>query len=119
MGTAEQQSLITEDKYITPLVQILEEVTPKTQNDPPKPKDMSKSVSDTLDILFPEQKHQEKALQKARETLGELAESFTTDQLKDSLTEIQYLVDSWLDDFERQTFGGLTLKELLHEKGSL
>ena len=51
--------------------------------------------------------------------MGVVANELTADQLKGVITEIQYLVDSWLDDYERNVFDGLTLKELLHEKGTI
>lgn len=117
--TAEQQLLITEDKIITPLVQVLEEVTPRPTTEPFQPKTVSPSIKDSLDILFPEQQYEEKRIQKAREILGKLTEEFTDSQLRDVVAEIQFLADSWLDDFERKTYGGLTLKELLHERGGL
>lgn len=114
---AEQQLLLPEERYITPLNEILNDVTPKPDQAPLKPQSDHKSLKESLDILFPEQQHKEKRIQRAKEILGTLAQKFTDSQLRDVVTEIQFLADSWLDDFERKTFGGLTLKELLHEKG--
>ncbi|MBI3485655.1 hypothetical protein HY025_01780 [Candidatus Daviesbacteria bacterium] len=119
MQTPEQQPLITEAQFIPPLIEILEEVTPKSINIQPQIQETSKSLKESLDNLFPEQKYEEKNLQRTKEILGELANDFSSEQLKDAITEVQYLAESWLDDFEREVFGGLTLKELLHEKGGL
>lgn len=77
------------------------------------------SVSETLDLMFPEQKRQDRDLAKAKEALGELASEFTDAQIREIVTDIDYLVTSWLDDFERSIFDGQTLRELLHEKGGL
>ncbi len=100
-----------------PLIEVLEEATPKSPNFKPSTYQVSDSLKKSLDELFPEQQYDEKDIQKAKEILGSLVLEFTPQQLKDTVTEIQYLTESWLDDFERQIFGGLTLQELLHEKG--
>lgn len=77
----------------------------------------SEKVTKILDQLFPEQEYEEKQIKRTKEILGGKAQVLTNDQLRDITSEVQYLVSIWLDDFERQTFKGLTLKELLHEKG--
>lgn len=77
------------------------------------------SIKQTLDEIFPEQKYEDKNIQTAKELMGELANEFSREQIRDIISEIHYLTDSWLDDFERIVFGGLTLKEVLHEKGGL
>lgn len=116
MIMAEQQLLITEKNYITPLEEILNNASPETH---PNPQENSKSIKDSLDTLFPEQQYEQKRIQKAKEILGTLATEFTETQLNDAITEVQFLTDCWLDEFERKVFGGLTLQELLHEKGGL
>lgn len=109
----EQQSLLTEESFITPLKKVLNAplaTQPSTQKTTP-------SIKESLDTLFPEQKYQEKRIQKAKELLGSLTNEFTEPRLSDAVIEIQCLAESWLDDFERQIFKGVTLHELLHEKG--
>lgn len=113
-----QQTLIIEEQIITPLNEVLDQITPNPELKSAQ-REPSKSLTKSLDELFPEQQHEEKTIQRTREVLGELANNLTPEQLKDTIIEIQYLCESWLDDFERETFDGLTLKELLHEKGSL
>lgn len=113
----ENELLVTEEKIITPLVQVLDQFTPNT--DTHKQLENSQSFTQSLNDLFPEQAYQEKDIQKTKEILGDLANEFTNEQIQDVVSEIQYLTESWLDDFERKIFKGLTLKELLHEKGSL
>lgn len=118
MQAVEQQLLIREEQIIKPLVEVLNTVTPT-----PSPKFSVESISPTirqsLDELFPEQKYEEKEIQKAREILGDVAKDYTNEQLKDVIAEVKYLCESWLDDFEREIFNGVTLQELLHEKGGL
>ena len=40
----------------------------------------------------------------------------TEDELQTTVTELQYLVDIWLNEIERQLFNGKTIDELLIEK---
>lgn len=115
----QQQLLFTEDKIITPLVKVLQEVTPQPISHQPQTTKESSSLKKSLDELFPEQEYEEKNIQKTKEILGDLAYQLTPEQLKDTVAEVQFLAESWLDDFEREIFGGLTLKEMLHEKGGL
>lgn len=51
-------------------------------------------------------------LEEARKILGKTAEGMTDEQLQDQLVKIQYLAESWLDDYERSIFDGKTLSEL-------
>ena len=53
----------------------------------------------------------DKDLEKAKKILGETAKEMTDEQLKDQLVKIQYLTETWLDEFERQTLDGQTLAE--------
>lgn len=99
----------TEEKLIQPLTEVLN--APSNSSKPPE------NIKKSLDDLFPEQVYEEKQLKKAKEILGNIANEFTSEQLRDAITEIQFLATSWLDDFERGIFDGLTLQELLHEKG--
>jgi hypothetical protein len=75
------------------------------------------SVVQTLDEMFPEQERYGKEIKVAKQILGEVADEFTPEELKNVVVEIQFLCESWLDDFERTVFDGQTLKELLHDKG--
>ncbi len=112
--SSNQSHLVTEDKIIQPLTQVLGEATQtsqETKSNPPL------SIKKSLDELFPEQQVEEKSLKKAKEILGALADECTDEELKDIVTKTQYLCENWLDAFERSIFGERTLQELLHEKG--
>lgn len=108
---------VSQEQLIIPLARVIQDATPK-----PSPtqslKDKSASISQTLDELFPEQERYAKEIKIAKQALGLVTFELTPEQLKDVVTEVQYLCESWLDDFERTVFNGLTLKELLHEKGA-
>lgn len=119
MQTVEQQRLIPEERIIAPLVEVLNVVTPEPKTIPIPSEPITPTLLQSLDELFPEQQYDEKNIQKAKEIMGEAAQAFTPEQLKDEVIKIQYLCEAWLDAFEREAFDGLTLKELLHEKGGL
>lgn len=109
-------STVTEERIVTSLVEVLNAATPA----PGIGFDhVTQKIGKSLDDLFPEQQRDEKEIRHAKETLGILASDLSQNELKDVIVEIQYLAESWLDDFERDVFKGKTLKELLHEKGRL
>ncbi len=112
----EQNQVVTEQQILLPLNQVLAEVTPKPTES--KPFTLSPSTAQSIQDLFPEQEYEEKNIQLAKKSLGTLSAEFSREQLKNLITEVQFLTESWLDEFERQIFKGLTLQELLHEKGA-
>lgn len=115
---AKPEHQIAEMGTVEPLVEVLES-NPSIQNMPSKFPDSPKSVTKSLNEMFPEQGYQEKTIQKTKEVLGVLAKDLSEENLRDIASEIQFLADSWLDDFEMEIFNGLTLNELLHEKGNV
>lgn len=54
-------------------------------------------------------------IQKARAILGDIALDLSDGDLSVCLTQFQYLVDEWLDEYEKQVFNGLTLQQVLRE----
>lgn len=55
-------------------------------------------------------------LRQAREILKESAVGLSDEELEVIVVRVQSLAVSWLDDFERKTFDGKTLAELLSER---
>lgn len=110
---------VTEKQIIMPLELVLNEVSPKVQPEVLKTEDNQKTIKKSLDQLFPEQQYNDKDIQKVKEILGLLSNEFSVPELRDIVAETQFLISSWLDDFERGIFDGKTLNELLHEKGGL
>ncbi len=76
------------------------------------------TTEQTLDRMFPEQEREEKDLKLAKDALGLIAYELSPEELKTTVLEVEFLTETWLDDFERSIFNGLTLRELLHEKGA-
>ena len=68
---------------------------------------------DKLNQLFSEQDAQRKTIDEARNILGESAQALTDAQVYDLITEVQFLVDSWIKEYEKKIFDGKTLDEFL------
>ena len=93
--------------------------SPSSINIPPKPYNLSNdldSLSNLLNKLYPENNADEKELAKARVILGEKGKQLKPEEIKDLISKVQYLIDSWLDEYEREIFKGVTLNELLSSK---
>lgn len=56
---------------------------------------------------------EQKDLDEAREILGDTVKDLDDDQLKDQIVMVSYLIETWVDEFERTIFNGKTLNELL------
>jgi hypothetical protein len=74
-----------------------------------------KTLENALDTIFPQQIEENKVLS-VRRILGETGKSFSDEQIECLVTDFQFLIDTWLDEFESHVFEGKTLKELLGEK---
>lgn len=68
---------------------------------------------DQINQFFSKENQQQKTVQEARDILGESAASLTDEEVYDLANEMQYLVDTWLEEFEKNIFDGKTLKDLL------
>jgi len=56
---------------------------------------------------------EQKDIDEAREILGDSVKDFSDDDLKDKLVEMLFLIESWLDEYERKVFKGKTINEML------
>ena len=77
----------------------------------------SSAIKFALDKIFPEQLYEDKDTKIIRALLGESSSTYSTEDLNNIISEMQFLITTWLDEYERSLFDGLTLNELLHEKG--
>lgn len=71
------------------------------------------SIDTALQQVFATQAHTK--AQKARVIMGAIVKQLSDEELEVKITEIQYLLDAWFDEFERLNLDGQTLKELLVE----
>lgn len=69
---------------------------------------------DQLNQLFVERDSKQKALIEARNLLGKREEELTDEEVANLASEVQYLVDTWLEEFERNVYGGKTLNEIFN-----
>lgn len=67
-----------------------------------------------INQLFEQQDLQDRTIFEAREILGELAKDLADDKIYELINEIQFLVESWIEEYERKVFNGMSLEELLH-----
>lgn len=63
---------------------------------------------------FPTQQ-EETRLQSARRIMGEVLVDISDDELEVCLTEIRFLLDAWINEFERELFNNKTLQQVLME----
>lgn len=68
---------------------------------------------DYVNKLFSDQNQEQQDILEAREILGDDAKELTDDQVFELINEVQFLVDSWVEEYEKDVFGGKTLDELL------
>ena len=72
----------------------------------------SNILTNTLNEMFPEQAHEDKTVQKAREILGE---KYTIDDVKSQIASFEYLINIWMEEYEKKVFNNKTLKELIQD----
>lgn len=89
-------------------LQLQQIITPKTSSN------MS-VIESTLNNIFPISSEENKIVGVKR-LLGDSAQTLSDEQLETIITDFQYLIDTWLCEFEKNVFGGKTLIELLSEK---
>lgn len=75
----------------------------------------SDSILALLNALFPEQQREDKEIKQVKEILGTLSTNFSIDEMHVLISEIQYLTNVWIDEFEKDLFNGKTLTEILHD----
>jgi len=71
----------------------------------------SDNFIDALNEMFPEQTHEDKTLQRAKEILGK---DCSTEEVKSLIASFEYLINNWLEEYERKVFDRKTVKEILH-----
>lgn len=75
----------------------------------------AKKFESSFGKLFPSS-YEETGLQKSRALFGNSVINISDEELSSYLTMFEYLIDSWLDEYEKELFNGLTLQRLLQER---
>ena len=71
-------------------------------------------VYENLNQFFNDQDKDQKTVLETREVLGDSAKELTDEEVYNLTSEVQFLIDTWLEEFERKIFDGRTLTEMLH-----
>jgi len=82
---------------------------------PVRPINPNTSIEQVLHNIFPE-KTEENKITRTRILLGETANTLSNEQIECINAEFQFLIDTWMDEFEKEIYGGMTLKEILNGK---
>jgi len=85
-------------------------VKPSIQS--PNPQILTENI---LNSILPQQTEETK-ITRIRSILGETAKTLSDEQIRCIATEFQFLIDTWLDEYEKEVFNGMSLKEILNEK---
>ena len=78
--------------------------------DSPKSLPYSNILPNSLHEMFPEQSHEDNTVLRAKKILGD---KYTTEEIKSMLASFEYLINAWLEEYEKQVFNNKTLKDLL------
>lgn len=70
-----------------------------------------KNLEQALSTIFPDNQEETKVV-KARRILGDTAKDYSDEKIAHLVTDFEYLVECWLDVFEKNVFDGKTLQEL-------
>ncbi len=70
------------------------------------------ALTNSLDKMFPEQEHESKTIKRAREILGD---KYMIEEVKSMIASFEYLINAWMEEYEKKIFDNKSLKELLRE----
>jgi len=87
-----------------------------SENNIPIVKSNEESISLLLNHFFPHYQPNDKIVLKIRNILKKIIDQYSFDELKIILTEVQYMCESLLNEYEQKTFKGKTLNELFINK---
>ena len=73
------------------------------------------NLENILTSIFPQQQEENNII-RTKSHLGEAARNFSDEQIQIIITEFQFLINTWLDEYEKKVFKGMTLKEVLNEQ---
>ena len=71
------------------------------------------SLENVLSSILPSQTEENKTT-KTRKHLGNIGHLVSDEQIECITAEFQFLIDTWLDEYEKEVFKGMTLREVLN-----
>ncbi len=66
--------------------------------------------ANSIHQMFPEQEHENNTVLRAKQILGD---KYSLEDVKTMVASYEYLINKWLEEYEKKIFNGETLKELL------
>ncbi len=69
-------------------------------------------LANSIAKIFPEQSHEDNIVIRAKEILGD---RYTAEEVKSMLASYDYLINAWLEEYEKKIFNKKTLRELLKD----
>lgn len=70
------------------------------------------TLETALNAIFPTSTEETKQ-NSIRRNLGETGKAFSQEQIEALVADFQFLIDTWLDEFEQEVFEGKKLQEIL------
>ncbi|MBI3486200.1 hypothetical protein HY025_04675 [Candidatus Daviesbacteria bacterium] len=67
-------------------------------------------LANSIHQMFPEQEHENNTTLRAKQILRD---KYSLEDVKTVIASYEYLINKWLEEYEREIFSGETLKELL------
>lgn len=71
----------------------------------------SNDLINVLNQMFPEQAHENRTVLDVRKILGE---NYSFEDTKALIAAFEYIIDNWLEEYERKIFDNKTVKEIIH-----
>lgn len=71
----------------------------------------SNDLINVLNQMFPEQTYENKTVLEVKKILGE---KYSLEDTKTLVSAFEYLIDNWLEEYERKIFDNKTVKEIIH-----
>lgn len=75
---------------------------------------LDRGIYEQLNQVFTQQDLERKIILEGRDILEESSENLTDEEVYNLVTTVKFLIDTWLEEFERSIFDGKTFNELFH-----
>ncbi len=99
-------------EHILPVTSEPKKALPQPPINTPHPQAV---LENAFKAIFPQNSEQENNVIRIRKILGKTAQTLSDAQIETIVSEFQFLTNAWLDEFEKEIFSGLTLKEVINQ----
>lgn len=84
------------------------------KNNLDQPRQAQEGIYEKINNIFSKQDSREKEILETRTLIEHYSSQFSDTDILTLNAEAQLLIEAWLDQFEKEIFDGMTLRELLH-----